>query len=253
MSILLPGGKKVHGHELVLSSYSEVFAAMFSSELRESETRQLDLSEVEGAETFVRALYHLPGALGAILDETVAEELFACAATYRVGPLMIACLKEFRKHLPEPGYSTGLMGAWKHYHDPEVMGVALPLLKDALSHAKLGDATLAESGDALCFALEHGENIRAKPLIEKILSFPTAPLGLANAIATGSWRDRIGKTDLLGMCDEVLLSEPLKELPEIRELLKDTLLKIVVDRWRSPADRKKKRKREDCTTGAEDF
>ena len=84
----LVGDEDFGSHRLILSVRSPVFAAMFSSGMKEVETGQVHIEDVD-LETFLKFLKFLY--TGTLETSSMSRELFTIADRYRVETLMELC------------------------------------------------------------------------------------------------------------------------------------------------------------------
>lgn len=127
-------GQKVGGHRNILAARSAVFEAMFQHDMKESNTGQVDIQDIQ-LDIFDQLLFYIySGRLCTMLSVDSAQSLFVAANKYEIGDLKRECI-DFLLSSFQVSNAINLM-AWAHLH-------SVDQIKEA----------------ALTFASQHGKEI----------------------------------------------------------------------------------------------
>ncbi|XP_040274905.1 kelch-like protein 5 isoform X1 [Bufo bufo] len=95
--ILIAGDRKIPAHRLVLSSVSDYFAAMFTSDVREAKQEEIKMEGVEPNALWALVQYSYTGRLE--LKEDNVESLLSTACLLQLSKVVEACCKFLMKQL----------------------------------------------------------------------------------------------------------------------------------------------------------
>lgn len=126
------GGQKIGGHRNILSARSAVFEAMFRHDMKENNTGQVDIQDIELI-IFDQLLYYIySGRLCTSLSVENAQALFVAANKYEIWDLKEECF-DFLMSSFQVENAINLM-AWAHVHSVDEMKEAV--LAFAAQHGK---------------------------------------------------------------------------------------------------------------------
>lgn len=104
--VLVAGDKKIPAHRLVLSSFSDYFAAMFSNNVREAGQREIPILDVNADALAALVKYMYTGNLK--LDEETIEHLLSAACLLQMSNIIDACSSFLIKQL-HPSNCLGIL------------------------------------------------------------------------------------------------------------------------------------------------
>eukprot|EP01009_Symbiontida_sp_KSa7_P000869 NODE_1197_length_649_cov_593.810000_g938_i0.p1 GENE.NODE_1197_length_649_cov_593.810000_g938_i0~~NODE_1197_length_649_cov_593.810000_g938_i0.p1 ORF type:complete len:196 (-),score=50.80 NODE_1197_length_649_cov_593.810000_g938_i0:60-617(-) len=111
-------GKSIHGHRVILSAYSDVFAAMFKSSMQESLQREIILDDITpDAWVLVMQYMYCNHDLGLQfkgLSDAVVLEVMAAANKYNLRHLMLLCEYYLRARVSLNNIIQFLQASFEH-------------------------------------------------------------------------------------------------------------------------------------------
>lgn len=118
-------GQKIGAHVLLLSISSPVFAAMFRSGFKETETRKVAINEIE-FEVFRQLLIYLyTGHAPKLAEENITQSLFEAADKYDVEPLKEECIDVLLLRKLTVKNAINML-VWSHLHSiPKLFDLAV--------------------------------------------------------------------------------------------------------------------------------
>ncbi|XP_065213646.1 kelch-like protein 5 isoform X2 [Planococcus citri] len=235
---LVAGDKSINAHKVVLCATSDYFAAMFTTNLKESSQSEVILHEMDGEILYKLILYCYTGKID--LHEDTVESMLAIASILQLGEVTRACCSFLKKQL-HPSNCIGiclfadrqgcddLKKAAQKYTADYFMDVIqnqefLALPEDEVFKLLSSDDLSVPAEDDIFKALmkwvEYNEPIRSKN-IGKLLGVVRLPLLQPSFIADHVETKAILRNDPI--C-QGLIMEAMKYhlLPERRPLLQNT-------------------------------